>query len=100
MSLNENDISEREQEILRLLATGASNKEIARQLFISTNTVKTHLRNIFAKIMSIQEPKQCFMQSTLVWCTLRKLEMDSRRRLMSQRLMIRSKKDSLELIAP
>jgi DNA-binding CsgD family transcriptional regulator len=44
------ELTEREKEILRLVATGTGNKDIARQLFISSNTVKVHVRNIFAKI--------------------------------------------------
>lgn len=45
-----NELSLREIEILSLVAKGASNKEIAHDLHISTNTVKVHLRNIFTKV--------------------------------------------------
>ncbi len=44
------DLTERELEVLRLVAKGVSNPDIARQLFITVNTVKTHLRNILEKL--------------------------------------------------
>ncbi len=44
------DLSEREQEVLELLVEGLSNPEIAKRLFISTNTVKAHMRNLMNKL--------------------------------------------------
>jgi len=46
----EPSLTERELEILAHVATGASNREIAQALHISTNTVKVHLSNIFQKL--------------------------------------------------
>ncbi|MGI5936161.1 MAG: LuxR C-terminal-related transcriptional regulator [Oscillospiraceae bacterium] len=42
-------LTAREQEVLQLILSGKSNREIAEALFISENTVKTHARNIFSK---------------------------------------------------
>jgi len=44
------DLSPREGEVLQLVAQGATNKEIADSLFISENTVKTHLKSIMEKL--------------------------------------------------
>ncbi len=46
----EESLSAREIEVLQLVATGASNKEIGKSLHISTATVKTHLIHIFGKL--------------------------------------------------
>jgi len=53
--INEQDlkrlgISKREYEVLGLISHGLSNQEIAKELFVSTNTVKTHVSNILAKL--------------------------------------------------
>ena len=43
-------LSEREKEILSLLSEGLRYKEIADKLFLSTETVRTHIRNIYEKL--------------------------------------------------
>lgn len=50
MSQGVPQLSDRELEVLRLVAEGRANKEIARALFISEGTVKTHLVHIFGKL--------------------------------------------------
>lgn len=46
----DNSLTERELEVLSLVAKGASDKEVAEKLFVSLNTVKTHIRNILSKL--------------------------------------------------
>jgi DNA-binding NarL/FixJ family response regulator len=43
-------LTRREQQVLQLLAQGASNKEIATQLTLSVHTVERHIANIYSKI--------------------------------------------------
>ena len=47
---NEEDLSQREKNILQLVALGMTNKEIANKLFISTHTVISHRKNITRKL--------------------------------------------------
>lgn len=44
------EFSQREQDVLQLLCHGYSNKEIAKSLEISPNTVRTHVSNLFLKL--------------------------------------------------
>lgn len=47
-------ITRREHEVLGLLAAGRSNKEIARQLNLSPNTVKTHVARLYEKLEAVR----------------------------------------------
>jgi DNA-binding NarL/FixJ family response regulator len=49
-TMNIGRLSDREQQILHILATGRSYREIAEALFISVETVRTHVRNIYRKL--------------------------------------------------
>ncbi len=55
-------LSERELEVLRLVAEGKSNQQIADTLIITRGTVKKHLNNIFGKL-SVQSRMQCVVRA-------------------------------------
>lgn len=58
-------ISSREQEILKLLSTGLSNREIAHRCGISPSTVKTHIENIYEKL-GVNSRLQAIAQAQLL----------------------------------
>ena len=49
-SRSEVNLTDREVEVLKVMATGAKNSEIATSLNLSPHTIKTHIYNIFKKI--------------------------------------------------
>jgi len=55
-------LSDREIEVLKLIANGASNKEIAAQLVIAEGTVKNHVTNILGK-MGVRDRTQAAMKA-------------------------------------
>ena len=50
------DLSERELAVLRLLATDLTQREIGQELYVSVNTVKTHVKSIFRKLGVASRP--------------------------------------------
>jgi len=50
IAFNELGLSKRELEVLQLMADGLSNQEIADRLFVSLNTIKTHISRVFEKL--------------------------------------------------
>ena len=61
-------LTERETDVLRLLARGLANKEIARELQIGEKTVKTHVSNILMKL-GVQSRTQAALQATRMGLT-------------------------------
>src|SRR5262249_32706152 len=58
-------LTTREEEILKLLATGESNREIGKRLFISEQTVKNHVASIFRKLQVNDRTKAALLAGKL-----------------------------------
>jgi DNA-binding NarL/FixJ family response regulator len=66
VDLNVIKITPRDEDVLRLLGQGCSNKEIARQLNISPRTVKQHLRTLFLRA-GIKQGRKRVILATAVY---------------------------------
>lgn len=61
-------LTKRERKVLYHLAMGKNNPEIARELFISINTVTRHITSIFTKTSTTNRRKQWFTPPAATWC--------------------------------
>lgn len=59
------ELTPREQQVLRYLAKGATNREIANELFISEGTVKTHVKHLFERLGCDNRTKVALLASSL-----------------------------------
>lgn len=66
LTLDQIKITRRDQEVLKLLAEGCSNKEIAAELKISPRTVKQHLRTLFLRA-GIRQGRKRVILATAVY---------------------------------
>ncbi|HET7441174.1 MAG TPA: helix-turn-helix transcriptional regulator [Terriglobales bacterium] len=67
VNIDEIKITPRDEQVLKLLVQGCSNKEIASQLSISPRTVKQHLRTLFLRA-GIREGRKRVKLATAVFC--------------------------------
>ena len=67
-------LSDRELEILQLVATGATNREVASQLDIRPNTVKVHLRNIYTKLGAASRTEATMIAVRSGWVAIPEVE--------------------------
>jgi DNA-binding NarL/FixJ family response regulator len=77
-SLENMELSVRELQVLRLIAAGLSNREIAQQLFLSLHTVKNHVHSILSKLQAKHrdEAIEHFRDRTLMKLTTEELKTD------------------------
>ncbi len=68
------ELTDREMELVSLVSTGITNREIAHQLSISVNTVKVHLRNVFTKLGAESRTEVTMMAVREGWVTVEGLE--------------------------